>query len=204
MGATCSLWLIPVNMDCEHESGSTFSSVFPQPVVSNVFTIDVQATRLKFSSVPQHVGLGEEFSVQVSAVDENGNLDINATGTVTLSKNSGTGFLNIPSPNQNLSQGKATWTKLVFYQPNPFTLLASSSKYDDVISPLIYCADFTSTLVLPEAPPEDLTISSLAVDTLSAVEIFGLALPMVAIPMAFQPTSRGWPSNLMVCPPICL
>ena len=59
MGATCSLWLIPVNMDLRHESGSTFSSVFPQPVVSNVFTIDVQATRLKFSSVPQHVGLGE-------------------------------------------------------------------------------------------------------------------------------------------------
>jgi len=186
-----------------YESGSTFSSVFPQPVVSNVFTIDVQATRLKFSSVPQHVGLGEEFSVQVSAVDENGNLDINATGTVTLSKNSGTGFLNIPSPNQNLSQGKATWTKLVFYQPNPFTLLASSSKYDDVISPLIYCADFTSTLVLPEAPPEDLTISSLAVDTLSAVEIFRFSiadggdtdgLPTYVTRLAFQ--SYGLPTDM--------
>ena len=144
-----------------------------------------------------------EFSVQVSAVDENGNLDINATGTVTLSKNSGTGFLNIPSPNQNLSQGKATWTKLVFYQPNPFTLLASSSKYDDVISPLIYCADFTSTLVLPEAPPEDLTISSLAVDTLSAVEIFRFSiadggdtdgLPTYVTRLAFQ--SYGLPTDM--------
>nr|HPI70977.1 hypothetical protein [Tenuifilaceae bacterium] len=95
------------------------------------------------------------------------------------------------------------WTKLVFYQPNPFTLLASSSKYDDVISPLIYCADFTSTLVLPEAPPEDLTISSLAVDTLSAVEIFRFSiadggdtdgLPTYVTRLAFQ--SYGLPTDM--------
>jgi hypothetical protein len=154
------------------EEGSTFELVFPEQVISNNFPIDVQATRLSFSSVPQHVGLGEPFSVQVSTVDDNGNLDINSTGIVNLSKNNGEGYLNIPEPIQNISLGKATWTGLEFYQPNPFTLLASSDDYNDVISPLIYCADFTSTLVLPLDFPEDNTISSLAVDTSSALEVF--------------------------------
>ena len=155
-----------------YPSGSQFTGAFPTQIVSNSFPIDVQATRLSFSTVPQHVGLEESFSVEISAVDESGNLDIDATGTVTLSKNSGEGWLTIPTPNRNLTGGKATWTGLIYYMAQPFTLLASIPSYNDVISPLIYCADKTSTILQPSEPLPDGTISTLAVDQENSVEIF--------------------------------
>lgn len=185
-----------------YEEGSTFAPVFPETVSSNIFTVDVEAVGLRFTSVPGRVGLNEEFSVEVSAVDANGNVDTDAMGTVVLSKNSGTGTLTIPSAQGALVDGKYQWEGLAYDKAEPFTLLASSPQLDDVISPLIYCSDATSTLVQPVTQPADGTLSALAVSPPQAVEVFrfGVAdlgttdgLPTYITRMVFK--SFGLPTN---------
>lgn len=158
------------------EDGSTFSDEFPGQVVSNLFPIDVQATRLEFSSTPQHVGLDVPFSVGVKAVDQGGSHDVDAEGTITLSKKSGEGWLEIPTSIVEMSGGEAEWNDLRYYMAEPFTLLASSPDYNDVISPLIYCSDKSSTLLLPEESIPDGEISSLATQLGETVEVFSFRI----------------------------
>lgn len=155
-----------------YPQGSTFAPSFAEQILSNSFPIDVAATTLKFSSVPSRVGLGDEFDVEVSAVDAGGSIDVNAVGTITLSKNSGGGALTIPSPEATISNGKATWTGLSYNLAEPFTLLASSSTLNDAISSLIYCSDVTSTLVQPSVTLEDGVISTLTTLPEQAIEVY--------------------------------
>ena len=162
-----------------YESGSTFATEFDDDVISSAFTIDVKATRLAFSNVPQAVGLNEPFAVEVSAVDDGGSRDADATGNVTLAKNSGDGWLQIPSVTVSMANGVASWTGLryTYTTPEPFNLIAKSATFNDVLSSLIYCADRTTRLIQPETPLDDGTISSLAVTKDDAVEVlrFGIA-----------------------------
>jgi hypothetical protein len=179
-----------------YSQGSTFASDFPVQVLSNTFPIDVEATTLKFTSAPSQVGLGDEFSVEVSTVDDGGSIDIDAAGTIILSKNSGAGDVSIPTPEATISSGKATWSGLSYNAAEPFTLLASSPNYNDAISSLIYCSDNTSTLALTATPLTDGQISTLAITPADAVEIFRFAfsdlgttdgLPTYVTRMVFKP-----------------
>jgi hypothetical protein len=153
-------------------SGSQFSTTFPSPIVSNVFTVSVAATKLLFTTTPASVGIDEPFNVTVTAVDNGGNADIHATGVATLSLNTGNGLLTIPTPSQSLASGATTWTGLKYNTAQPFTLLASATVLNDCVSPLIYCSDRTSTILNPTTALTGGAISSLAVDTESAVEVF--------------------------------
>jgi hypothetical protein len=152
-------------------SGSQFSTTFPSPIISNSFTISVVATRLAFTTVPTSVGIDEPFSVTVSAVDEAGNPDIHATGNATLSKNTGNGWLTVPSNPQSLQDGVATWNNLKYFTAEAFTLLALSSTLNDGVSSLIYCSDRTSTILAPAVTLQPGVISSLNVEPENAVEV---------------------------------
>lgn len=152
--------------------GSSFAPSFAQQIVSNSFPIDVAGTRLKFTSTPSQVGLGDEFSVEVSAVDAGGSIDLDATPNVILSKNSGGGLLTIPNPEVTLTNGKATWTGLSYNLAEPFTLLASSPTLNDVISSLIYCSDVTSSLVQATIPLTAGVISTLVTSPEQAIEVY--------------------------------
>ena len=129
------------------EKGSTFASTFLNPVLSNDFSIDVEATRLTFSNVPKNVGLNTPFSVEVSAVDNGGSIDVNASDIVSLSKNSGDGDLTNSNPSLQLVGGKASFNNLSYNLPQPFTLITSTPNLDDAISPLIYCSDQNSSIL---------------------------------------------------------
>jgi hypothetical protein len=155
------------------DTGSTFASTFPNQVISSSFPIDVIATRLVFSSIPQTVGRNDPFTVEVSAVDEGGSLDVSASGPVSLSKNYGDGWLNIPSPSASFAAGKAVWTGLTYsyFTPQPFNILASSTVLNDVISSLVYCADRNTSIQNPELPLLGGSITSLAVGPNQAVEV---------------------------------
>lgn len=153
-------------------SGSQFSTTFPSPIVSNVFTVNVAATKLSFTTTPTSVGIDEPFTVTVTAVDNGGNADIQATGIATLALNAGNGLLTIPAAPQSLVSGVATWTDLKYNTAEPFTLLATSTVLNDCVSPLIYCSDRTTTILNPTTALTGGTISSLAVDVESAVEVF--------------------------------
>lgn len=183
--------------------GSTFAPTFPQQVISNLFPINVSATRLNFSSVPSNVGVDSPFTIEISAVDAGGSLDINATGTVTLSKNSGEGWLTIPEPTKNLVGGKALWDDLMYHIAEPFTILASSSLYNDAVSPLIFCSDRTSTVLQTNNPLGDGLIPSTAVGTGDAVEVFRFrvrdpgttdGLPTIITQLVFR--SFGLPTDV--------
>lgn len=185
------------------EKGSTFTNTFPSPILSNNHSIDVKATRLSFSNVPSNVGLSSDFSVEVSAVDAGGSLDINAVDSVFLSKNSGDGSLSITNSGLKLVDGKATWSNLSYNLPQPFTLLASAQYLDDVISPLIYCSDINSRILPADIPLESGDISSTSVEPEDAVEVFRFkvedlgttdGLPTYITQMVFQ--SFGVPNTV--------
>jgi hypothetical protein len=184
-------------------SGSQFSTTFPSPIPSNSFTVSVVATRLAFTTTPASVGIDEAFSVTVSAVDEAGNPDIHATGNVTLSKNTGNGWLTVPSNPQPLQDGVATWSDLKYFTAEGFTLLASSSTLNDGVSSLIYCSDRTSTILNPTIALQPGVISSLSVEPENAVEVFRFrisdpgttdGLPTYVTQLAFR--SFGLPNSM--------
>ena len=95
-------------------TGSGFATTFPADVVSNNFTITVDATKLVFPDAnkpPSLVTVNQNFPVKVSATDDNGNTDIDATHSTTLSRGLGTGNLSSASGlTQNLSNGTYEWT----------------------------------------------------------------------------------------------
>lgn len=152
-------------------SGSQFTTTFPAPIVSNIFTVNVAATKLLFTTTPASIGIDEPFSVTVTAVDNGGNADIHAAEAATLSLNTGNGTLTTPTPTQNLASGATTWTGLKYNTAQPFTLLASATLLNDCVSPLIYCSDRTTTILNPTTALNGGAISSLAVDAESAVEV---------------------------------
>ncbi len=157
-------------------SGSQFAGSFPAQIASSIFPVDVVATRLAFTTVPASVGLDEPFSISVTAVDESGNTDIHATNSVTISKNTGLGWLTVPNPTTSLQNGTATWWELRYFQAEPFTLLASTPALNNTVSTLIYCSDRTTTALTPSIPLEDATVSSLAVESSSAFGVLGFRI----------------------------
>src|SRR5262249_44388276 len=77
--------------------------------------IDVVADRLEFGAAPVGVNPATNFSLTVSAVDANHNVDKNRTNTVTLSMTSGSGSLTSTDGGgltPNLSSGTRTWNQL--------------------------------------------------------------------------------------------
>ena len=84
-------------------------------VSGNNNKIIVSPTALAFSSVPAEVSANTEFSATVSAVDANGNVDADATTSVTLYKAEGDGSLTTTSSNltQTLVSGTYTWSDLM-------------------------------------------------------------------------------------------
>lgn len=92
--------------------------------------IDVDAT-LQFVNAPATVPVGSNFSVTVSAVDANGNIDQNETPLITLSKTSGSGTLSGLSPH-NLVAGTYTFTGLSYNTTGIFQITASAGGFSNV------------------------------------------------------------------------
>ena len=102
--------------------------------------IKVYGDRLIFNSekLPVSVFQNENFSVQVSAVDINKNIDLNANNSITLSRESGNGKLSSESGlTHNLYFGTYTWTDLQYDTAKPFTIKASAGNLSSVISGFI-------------------------------------------------------------------
>ncbi|WP_338762623.1 S8 family serine peptidase [Bernardetia sp. ABR2-2B] len=98
-------------------NSSTFAATFPANVVSNIFTLDVVATRLGFSSVPNTAIVSSNFAVEVQALDANGNID-RAARTISLLRDGGTGTGTLSATSglgsRAMTNGVFTWTDLQF------------------------------------------------------------------------------------------
>jgi hypothetical protein len=105
--------------------------------------IDIDAT-LQFISAPSTVGLGDSFTITVSAVDANGNIDVNETSAITLAQNTGTGNL-VGETTANLVAGTYTWTGLTYDVEETFQVLASGGGFANITANInVIGADYQS------------------------------------------------------------
>ncbi|PVX51960.1 lamin tail-like protein [Balneicella halophila] len=191
-------------------AGSLFISPLPQDIISPIFTIDAIATNLAFDEVPEGISINSPFSVTIIATDEQGNIDKDYNGKVTLSREAGTGILtSTASMTVNFTNGKATWTELKYDTGESLTLLASSPEFDPFESPVISTLDTDSELVNPDQPLNDNTISSLITDEDNPHPIFSFAvvdkgteddkptiLKMLTFKNAFPNNGANWKTNI--------
>lgn len=111
-------------------SGSTFLATFASATTSNQLSVDVVGTKLTFTSnkPPSNVTINSVFNVEVSALDANNNLDKDATNSITLSLNSGSGTLSsVSNLTQSLVNGIYSWTDVSYNTAESFTILATPS-----------------------------------------------------------------------------
>ncbi|HRP40228.1 MAG TPA: T9SS type A sorting domain-containing protein [Chitinophagales bacterium] len=92
--------------------------------------IDVLAT-LQFIDAPTSVPVGSNFTITVSAIDANGNIDQNQTPAITLAKSSGAGTLT-GGATHNLVAGTYTFTGLSYNQLGAFQISASGGGFSAV------------------------------------------------------------------------
>jgi hypothetical protein len=118
--------------------GSGIASSITAQVASNENTIQVTSTKLSFSSVPTTVTLDENFSVTVQGQDVNGNLDVDATNSVTLSRSGGSGTLSaIGGLTKSLAGGSATWSDVRYNTQEQFEIKAAADGLTSGFAPNI-------------------------------------------------------------------
>jgi hypothetical protein len=87
--------------------------------------LEVTATALHFSSVPGTASVGVNFSATVQARDANGNVDLDSTASVTVTKATGSGTLTGGTA-QNLVSGSRTFSTLQIDTAGTITLQAAA------------------------------------------------------------------------------
>jgi len=95
--------------------------------------IDITAT-LQFMNAPTAVSVGSNFSITVSAVDANGNVDTGVSSSITLTHTSGSGTLTGAPVTLNLVSGTRTFTGLSHDTQGTIQITASGGSYSSVIA----------------------------------------------------------------------
>ncbi len=122
--------------------GSSFGSGEVESGDNNL-AVSISAMELRFFDVPYSVLPGENFSLGVKATDANGNLDLDASGTVTLSLKTGSGNLSSASGlSKNLTNGIVQWNDLQYDVLGNFSILAQSTGLDSAVSQEIVCSEY--------------------------------------------------------------
>ncbi len=138
-------------------TGSSFGSGSIESGDANV-AIDIDATALAYeaSKPPSSVNIDANFNVTVNAVDANGNVDIDETSSITLSRNNGTGTLSSTTGLiQSLSSGTYAWTDVQYDTEETFKIEAGTGSLTNAVTGNISCssisfpqvADITETAV---------------------------------------------------------
>ncbi|MFC2086494.1 hypothetical protein ACFLQ9_02115, partial [Bacteroidota bacterium] len=119
-------------------TGSTFKAYLISDIISNEFTIDVNASLLEITSQPDQVNIYSNFILFVQAIDENRNLDFDNSASISLSKNFGNGTLssNI-GLTQSLTNGAYSWSDLQYTTAEKFRIEVTSLSLVDILSDTI-------------------------------------------------------------------
>ncbi len=139
------------------------SSGFGLFVISSSSTdnvVQVTATQLIYSFVPSTVFINQNFTVTVSAVDANNNIDVSPR-SVTLSRGTpGTGTLSsaIGLGPQAMSNGTYTWNDVQYNTLETFQLVANDNSTTPlIVTTLINCID---PCTAPTVPASALSFSN--------------------------------------------
>jgi len=122
--------LVPADVTVASSATSSQLGSFTAISNSSLNEIDIEAT-LQFISAPTTVGLGDAFTITVSAIDANGNIDQDDNTLITLAQNTGTGNLTGESA-ANLVNGSYTWTGLTYDVEETFQVIASGGSYSSI------------------------------------------------------------------------
>lgn len=114
--------------------GSTFATDFGANVVGNQFTIDVNATKLSFTTQPKNVEINTVSSaVVVSATDANDNIDVDYAATPITLSFSGTGVMGGTNPVSTAS-GQATFSDLTFDKEEAGVTISAAGAFTSAVS----------------------------------------------------------------------
>lgn len=122
--------LTQADVTVETSSTSSQLGTFSTTSDASKNVINIIAT-LQFINAPTTVGLGDAFTVTVSAVDANGNIDQNNTSLITLAQNTGTGTMT-GGGSFNLVNGTYTWTGLTYDTEETFQVIASGGGFSAI------------------------------------------------------------------------
>lgn len=192
------------------DEGSLLVSPLAEDISSSILTIDAIATQLAFEEVPKNITVNTPFTVSVIATDANGKIDSDYNGTVTLSREAGTGILSSNTGlTLNFTNGKAMWSSLQYDTGENFTLLATSPNFAPVESPAISSVDKDSEILAPEKQLPASVISSLITQETAPKEIFSFTIadkgtndkqPTILKALSFKNTflsnSANWKANI--------
>lgn len=152
-------------------SGSMFKTQFDKDIVSNIHSVSVVATELKFIQQPSDVTRKSEMtpSIEIVAADLSGNIDVDFSQEITLDVNN-SALLN--SYVKKPVNGRFLFEGLILTKANEnVTITASDEKNSfEVVSTTFTVSDFTdnSTTVSPNQHFDKVIIST----TSDSVEVF--------------------------------
>ncbi len=135
-GADNKVFEFKINQNTDVNTSVYGSSMAPggSDVVGTPGTaVAVVAAKLQFAGNIGNTVSGRIFSASVTALDTNGNLDADYSGSVLLGVSSGTGILSGTNP-MPASGGTATFTDLSIAGHGPITLVAGSGILQDAFS----------------------------------------------------------------------
>jgi hypothetical protein len=119
---------------------SGFADVFPSIIVSAIHNINVEAVKVNLTSYPTVVWNNTPFNISVSVTDNNGNIDSDYSGDVSLSVFQGNGTLTPSSPVQSVVSGVANFSGLLYNGTGGFVLKAESGTLTPAVSQSITAA----------------------------------------------------------------
>lgn len=133
--------LVPADVTVASSATSSQLGTFTATSSAPMNVIDIAAT-LQFINAPTTVGLGDPFTITVSAIDANGNIDVDDNSLITLSQYSGTGTMSGGGP-LNLINGTRIWSGLTYDVEETFQVRATGGGYAAITANInVVDADF--------------------------------------------------------------
>ncbi|PKQ62537.1 hypothetical protein BZG02_12505 [Labilibaculum filiforme] len=133
------------------ESGSKIQETLPEEIVSEIYSISVQASQLSFASSPFGITNSQEkFSLKIVACDAFKNIDKDAVASADLRLLNGNGEIIVPNNNLPLKNGMVTIDSVQYSGTERFELTTESNLEPDSIKILLgpddlgICEDFES------------------------------------------------------------
>ncbi|MBS9767368.1 MAG: lamin tail domain-containing protein [Flavobacteriaceae bacterium] len=157
--------------------GSQLVGSLASAIISPIFTVEVVATKIKFEEIPQQISANTPFSLSLIAVDENGNIDTDYNGQITLSRESGKGILTSKNTlTVQFVKGKATFSELNYNTGEFFTISATSPDFASIETPPINANDTDSEIIQSTKAIPQSSLSSTISSENTAQKVFAFAI----------------------------
>ncbi|MDR1594440.1 MAG: hypothetical protein LBS43_08170, partial [Prevotellaceae bacterium] len=151
-------------------NGSGMATELTDDIVSNIFTIDIEADTIRWKSVPDIVSVHSDFSITAIVTDSKGNIDSDFSFPATLILNSGNGNLNFNS--LSFANGELDAGNISYDKAGDIAIQLSSESLTSANHSISVILDQNSSIENPVEQIQGTTISSDALSIESEVPVF--------------------------------